>query len=433
MDTNWTMFVVLALITGIAVWTGKAWFRRWFNPLSIYSAIWGFCLCNYELRLIQYEPISSLAWFYIFLAWASLFLGAGCAFLLLGLRSRGKQAIVAINMDRLRVAIVVLTCIGAVELISQLLAIKGQFGNPFSALVTDAGEIYAARTENELSAVSYVGAFSLAACAMAGIYTARRGRLTLVGTAPLITISLQLIAVMGRTGLGMGAVLFLATLLYTPPGQKFTILKWQRVLGTAIGMLLVGSFTLVSSVRRLNVSFPGITPAMEDISTYVPFFPSIYSNFSATPVAFSLYLSSPSDLKEGHWGTYTFAPVLRLLSHMGFETKVPAHEENYYTPVPINTSTYLKNLYSDFGPSGVVLFPLGLGFLIAMFTIQISRVANPVSLVLLANLYMLAVFAFSFDFMLLGAWYISTVCSVAAGMWCRSGSVRSIAAVASTP
>ncbi len=417
------MAVMLAVITTASVTVGKCWFRHWFNPLSIYSALWGLCLFNYELRLIQYETISRLAWAYILIAWVNLFIGAGVVVLLAPTAHSLESVKFRVCMKRLRNIIVMLTLIGIAGLLSQLLAIQHQFGNPLVALIANASEVYGARTANELSGLSYAGAISFAACALAGVYTARLGRFSLVAAAPLSIMALQMVSVMGRTGLGMAAVLFVSSLVYTPRNVKFTIPRWQKACGCAVAIVLIGSFILVSSIRHLNVNFPGITPSMENVSEVVPFFPSIYSNFSATPVAFSLYLDSPQEKTSTAWGTYTFAPVLRLLSRLGFRTTVPPYEENYYTPVPMNTSTYLKNIHSDFGVSGIVIFPLILGLAAALLIVQSQQSPSIIGIILLANLFVIIVFAFAFDFMLLGDWYISTAVGLASAALARRPSV----------
>src|SRR5271167_1000186 len=76
MEANWSAIVFLLLVTGVAVCVSKAWTKRWFNPLSLYSFVWGVCLTLYELRLIQYYDVSRTAWTFVILAWASLYLGA---------------------------------------------------------------------------------------------------------------------------------------------------------------------------------------------------------------------------------------------------------------------------------------------------------------------------------------------------------------------
>lgn len=415
MDANWLMVALLSLISSIAIYVGRMLFKRWFNPLSIYSAIWGFCLCNYELRLIQYYPISTTAWTYIALAWMSLYLGAATALLLSSRRDSAVIPVFRVNLTLLKRMVFALSVLGAVGLVGQLIAVSRQFGNPLIALIVNSGDVYGARISGELSGLNYIGDCSFAACTLAGIYTARVARITVVAMAPITLVALQLLALAGRTGLGVAAILLMVSFVYTPRPLRFQISKWQGIVGTAlIVTLLAGSFILVSSVRHLDGNFPGITPAMEEISTYVPPFPSLYSNFSATPVALSLYLSSSQENRTGFWGMYTAAPVWRFLSHLGFRTEVAPYEENYYTPVPMNTGTYLKNVHSDFGFAGILLFPYLLGWATTFFIIRASVTPTLLGLVVLSNVFVLVVFSFAFNFMLLGDWYIALVVDVVA-------------------
>src|SRR5260370_22908577 len=180
-------------------------------------------------------------------------------------------------------------------------------------------------------------------------------------------------------------------------------------------ILVGGVFFLVSSIRSLDVDFPGITPAMEKITEYVPFFPSLFSSFSATPVVFSMYLSTPFKNNTGLWGTYTFAPIFRFLSRLGFQTAVPAHEENYYTPVPMNVGTYLKNVHSDFGFAGILIFPFLLGAVTTLLIVRSSVMPRVAALAALSHLCVVIVFSFWFNLMLLGDWYIGLAVSVLAG------------------
>lgn len=131
---------------------------------------------------------------------------------------------------------------------------------------------------------------------------------------------------------------------------------------------------------------------------------------------------------------YTFAPIFRLLSRLGFPTSVPPYEENYWTPFPVNTSTYLKNLHSDFGPSGILFCPFILGAAVASLILQTRRRPRLLGLVLLANIYVLIIFSFSYNFMLSGDWYIASLASVLAAIaveWGRApGSLRHLSHVA---
>jgi len=174
---------------------------------------------------------------------------------------------------------------------------------------------------------------------------------------------------------------------------------------------LVGGFFAVSLTRSLQVDFPGRTDAIDTISEYFPIFPSLYSNFSAPPVALSTYLASPE--KQGPWGAYTLAPILRFISKFGFPVYVQPYEENYYTPVPTNNNTYLKNIHSDFGLTGIVLFPFFLG--IASVVLSLKAHGNLVPKLLFANLCVYVAFSVLYSVTVLGDWFIGLIVGIIAG------------------
>jgi oligosaccharide repeat unit polymerase len=421
MEANWPALILLLFVTGIAVYIGRLWFKRWFNPLSLYSAIWGFCLCNYELRLIQYEPISRLAWCYIAIAWVFLYLGAATAISVTDSGSTDNRSIrISADLEKVRKGILVLVLVSIIALVDQLRAIQKEFGNPLVAIFVNSNDIYASRISNEISWLPYAGSCVYAACALAGLYTARIGKVTLVAISAIVVAAIQNTSGMGRTGLGIAAIFFMVPYVYAPQRKVLFLRRWKRNLAVALAaVILLAGFVTVSSIRGLQVDFPGNTPELDVISSYVPIFPSLYSNFSATPVAFSLYLSAPEENHVGTWGMYTFAPILRLLSRLGFPTKVPAYEENYYTPVPMNTDTYLKNIHSDFGPTGILLFPFTLGALSTFLVRRMTSKPTLTGLMVLSSLYVIIGFSFAFNLMLLGDWYIATFSAVLVSFFVR--------------
>lgn len=415
MEANWSMAILMVALTGVAVCVGRVWLKRWFNPLSSYSAIWGFCLFNYELKLVQYYPIRSIAWIYIAVAWIGLYFGAAAVLLIYPRVSQSSVNRLPVDLIRLKKGILILSVVGAAGVLGQLFDVMRTFGGGIGSILLNANDIYVARISNELSGLPYAGAFSLAACALAGVHVAKTGKFTFATLIPVALVALQLLFLMGRGALGLAAVMFLASALHTPRDPGARAPQWQRIAGIVlIATMLGGVFAVVSSVRGLGVDYPGITPAMDRISEYVPVAPSIYSNFSATPVAFSMYLSSPEVSKHGFWGMYTFAPIFRLLSRVGFPTAVPHYEEDYWTPFPMNGSTYLKNLHSDFGPAGIVIFPILLGAVTTALILRIRARPRLLDLVILTNLYVIVVFSFGMDFMLSGDWWIAIGTSILA-------------------
>ncbi len=408
MEANWAMIVILALAAGAAVYLSRLWFRRWFNPLSAYSALWGICLISYEFRLIQYYPISPTAWFYIVAAWVSLYVGALTAFLLVGHPKAPSTASGGPSLKLLRTGLILISAVGFVAVARQAQILTQEFGDVFTAILSNGNDIYLGKLSGDLAFFPYVAGALYAGCTLAGVYTARIGRPTLVASIPVILLALNNAFSMVRAGVIMAAFLFLTAFLYTPRERGFRIKKWQSLAGIVVAIVVFfGGFLVVSTTRGLGVDFPGITPAMDRISEYVPFFPSVYSNLSATPVALSLYLSAPEESKDGGWGEYAFAPPLRILSKTGLVDERPRYEEDYYTPVPMNTSTYLKNVDSDFGLPGIVCFPYILGFLMTFLVLNLERVPKLTYVVLLSNLYLLILSSFAVNLMVLGDWYIS--------------------------
>jgi oligosaccharide repeat unit polymerase len=417
MEANWSLIAFIAFATAIAVYVGRMCFQRWFNPLSLYSAIWGFCLFMYELKLIQYYPVSREAWFYIATAWISLYLGAFTV--LVASRQASSRSIPPrpINLRLLKKAIVILSVIGGVAVARQMQVVSREFGGLLTAIFVGGNDIYLAKLDNELAFFPYVGACLYAGCTLSGVYTAAMGRPTVLALAPIVLLALSSALSMTRAGVIMAAFLFLVAFLHSPREHPFRVKKWRAMLGAGAAVaLLSGGFILVSATRGLGGSFPGTTPAMQSIEEYIPFFPSVYSNFSATPVALSMYLSTPEEWNTGSWGQYTFAPVLRILSRTRLVRDRPRFEEDYDTPVPTNTSTYLKNLDSDFGFAGIVLFPYILGFAMTLLISGIAQSPKVTSIIVLSNLYLIIIGSFAVNLMVLGDWYISLIVGVIVGV-----------------
>jgi oligosaccharide repeat unit polymerase len=412
------MIVVLLMGTIASGYLGRHLYRRWLNPLSIYSFIWGLCLISYELRLLQYYAISGTAWLYIGLAWCSFHLGAGTAFLWVDHNTGATPAYSHFNFRRLRTAIIILCFLGIIVILSQIIVLRREFGSVLDAVLFHSNDIYLGRTGGEFSFFPYVGACLFAANSLSGAYTAKTGRISCLSVVPMLLEAVNAIFGMARGGVLIAGFLFATSFLLTPRTQRSSIkmTRFAYGVGLLIVSLVVGEVSFVNSTRRLQTDFPGKTNAMEVISEYVPPAPSLYSNVSATVVAFSLYLDSPKSSRTGFWGMNTFAPIYRLLAKLGFPTQVPIYEENYYTPVPMNTSTYLKDVDSDFGLSGVAVFPYCLGLATSFLALRIATSSRLVHIVLLSHLALIITASFAINLMFTGDWPISVLVGVVASL-----------------
>ncbi|MGC2194105.1 MAG: O-antigen polymerase, partial [Terriglobales bacterium] len=407
----------MLIITICGIVGGRIALNRWFNHLTAYSAIWGSILILVQSRLIAYSPVSGMGWLYIFSAWLCLFLGS---FTALGIRGRvaRQQSVNGQSLKRLRFIIWSFTLIGLIGIILQAVAVVHEFGNLAAAIVVQANDLYHARLDNpELGGASYVGAFCPAACTFAGMYAARVGKFGITPLMPLFVVVFSGILVMGRAGMVVAGIWFTSAFLLTPR-PPIKVHRWQVAVAVVLsGAVLVGGFVLINATRGLGLDFPGLSPAMERASDTLPVLPSLFFYYTGPVVGFSDYLAHPDRNPHAFWGMYTFAPLLRFAARLGADTSVPPYEESYFTPRDINIMTYLKNIHSDFGGTGVLLFPYMLGAVMTWLRLRLDEKFDPVYVVLLAHAYVVIMFSFAYNPMSQGVWYISLILGVAACYW----------------
>jgi oligosaccharide repeat unit polymerase len=160
---------------------------------------------------------------------------------------------------------------------------------------------------------------------------------------------------------------------------------------------------------------------MEKIADYVPSAPSLYFYVTGPIAGFNEYLRHRDQEVGSFWGRYTFAPIYRVLSKLGLPTAVPQigqFSEWYYVPEPINVTTYLKEVYSDFGGLGIAAFPLLLGVFLSFLHLTLENQWTTTKIVLLSHFQVVILWSFFYNFMLTGTWLLSLVAAfVAAVRW----------------
>ncbi len=397
-----------------AILAGRVILRGWFNHLVYYSISWGASILLFLFGLIQYHSITTETWIYIFLAWCSLFLGT----IAVRLTYETNKLIGnghfrdANHLGRL---IWVFTLIGSLTLIFQIRQAITEFGGILVAIVEHGNDLYLQRTSGETFELSYVGAFSYASCCLAGTYTARVGRLKWIAVVPFTVVLLNSVFSMGRLPLIESCLLFGTSFLGTPRTQHFRLSKLQLWIGLAVALVIVlGGIFLVGQMRGLGLQYSGTSVTMEKIADYVPSAPSLYFYTTAPIAGFNAYLSHRNQEVGSFWGRYTFAPFYRVLSRLGLSTEVPQVEEPYYVPEPINVSTYLKNVYSDFGPVGIVTFPLVLAVFLSFLHLALENQRTTTKIVVLSHFQVVILFSVFYNLMLTGAWLLSLLVSVVA-------------------
>ena len=391
---------------------------RWVNHLSLYSTVWTAMLLTLSLNLIHYHHIVLEAWIYIFVAWVAIYLGT--AIVKLGFPAPARGPFPELNMTRLRNAILILSTAGLAS--SAVLAyniVRALATNGLLAALTEYGnQIYSLRFEGEVSGLMYLVFLPYAGCVLAGIYTARLGRLTLVAALPLFAMLIDGIFSMQRAGMVFGTFLLVSSYLLTPKVSKLRVAKWQKI-GVISAFLI--AFIGVTAQRGGALSIEGETDTLATAGDYVPVLPSLYFYASCQIPCFSEYLKHPEEDGKALWGRYMFASIYRFLSKFGFDTYVPYYQNFYYTPEPVNVGTYLRELHRDFGGTAIFIFP----FLLGLSITALERHGPTVgSLVLLSFLYLVAFFSFNMDFIGSGGWYFPLPIALLVGAAVRSRRAR---------
>lgn len=394
------MTFVLLMLWGSGMLVVARWIcGRWFNHLSLYTIMWTVSLLALELRLLAYHTIIFEAWLYIFVAWVSIYLGTAIG----RLASPGclVRKFPDLKMNQLRNVIVLLSLAGFVSsaILAWNIVLALGTGDIVSALMERGNDIYAMRFEGEVSGIMYLVFLPYAGCVLAGVYTARLGRIVPSSTLPLLAMLVDGILSMQRAGMAIGAMLFAFSYVVTPKVSKLQVTQRQK---TILGSAVLGFVVLVTAGRGGVAIFEGESATLARAGDSVSILPSLYLYASAPVACFSEYLKHPENDGKALWGRYMFASIYRFLSKFGFDTYVPYYQPFYDTPVPVNVGTYLREVHRDFGGSAIFLYPFFLGLSIALLE---SRGPGLYSAVLLSFLYLVVAFSIDLNFVGGGGWY----------------------------
>jgi oligosaccharide repeat unit polymerase len=373
---------------------------RWFNHLSLYSFVWSVSVLALQSHLIAYHAVVPEAWFHIFVAWLAIYAGTAIFRLASPPAPVAKREFPNLNMSRLRDVILVFSLAGFASTAVLAVNIVRRLNlGLILALMQQANQIYSLRFNGEVSGLTYVVFLPYAGCVLAGIYAARLGRVTLIGTMPLVAMLLDGIVSMQRAGILYGILLFSFSYFFTPKSAKLLVPTWQKIAVTGAALL---AFLLVTFHRGGTPVYAGEQETLVRAGDVVSILPPLYLYASGPIVCFSEYLKHPEEDGKDLWGRYMFASIYRFLSKFGADTYVPYYQHFYNTPIPVNTGTYLREIYADFGAVGIFAFPFTLGLVIPLLEAG-SR--GTFSVIALSFLYVVIALSFTLNFVGSGGWY----------------------------
>lgn len=413
--------IVCLGFTGVI--TGRLLFNRWFNHLSLYSLIWGTGLALFELRLIDYYPLSSEVWMVIGYAWIAFVVGSATLVLARNVveGSHGTDISSPTSSFRLepRIIIIFIVIFSGIALLAVLRRwsiLIDRFGSIIGVLLSG-DVIYRLRVRGELAGtIPYLPSFALAAVYLAGLYSAHTGRIKLLVLLPLSIIIMDDIAQAGRAKMLIGGILFLSAYLLATPGPARVksvpiIGKWKRLLTLGLVLaLLVAAAEFVRSYRGVGERFYGMSKELSKIERNSFITPSVYLYLSSHPGVFNAYWKA--DDEHVFPGSNTFAPLFRILARLGLADSAPHFTRFYNIPIQSNTGTYLRELHADFGVGGILVVPYALGFFCTILWFQSRRQTRAASIAWLAHLYVIVAFSYLYQVTRVGEWSVSLMASL---------------------
>jgi oligosaccharide repeat unit polymerase len=394
-----TIFILLILGT-LGVLIGRFAFGRWFNHVSLYTAIWGSMLGLFEIRLINYYPLQIETWIIIAVGWFAFM--AGSLTVTVARRALGSAheredrltnpLLAETNLRRVKTILLSLNIVSFLAAAHSLYIVSQMFGGLTNALALG-NLLYSYRVLEGLpGAIPYLSSLVFPAALLGGYYTSRSGKLTLVALLPLLVVIMVDIANMGRANIFVGGFLFSAAYFLTPrmeiapaqsPRSKFR--RFAVLLIVAI--IVAGGAELVRSSRKPTETFAGSTRTLLNLRTASFITPSIYLYFSSHFGVLNQYLKHGGE--NTPIGGHTFSSVYKILEKLGFDTHVETYQTPYRTPVRTNTGTYLRELHGDFGIPGLIIGPFVLGLLTSIFWYRVLMRQTFVDLAIAALLFVI--------------------------------------------
>ncbi len=414
------IFLILIIFALPGILLGKYIFKRYFNPLTVYTAIWYGMINLYYLKLIRYDDLRMETWLFIAGAYLSMLLGSVTYFMSknfldakLNIKTHKLEKVQIFSDDGIviKYAIIVFSIIGFISAFQHWFVLINKYGSLLGVLLK-APEIYRLRVEGKIKGViPYIHTFSYVAVFLSAIYTAYKNKFTFLTFLPLIAVFIKELANVGRSNILLAVILFISTYFVFKSFYAYHFGKQEKkVFRNVVALLLILGIFIASSAfmrafRGTVETFSGTSRALSSYKENLLISPSIYLYLSAHLGVFNKYLELEAE--QSAFAQYTFQPVYNLLTKLGMiNKKMRFYHKGYYIPVWTNSGTYLREMHADFGIFGILLMPYLLGLLATKFWISFFEKGSLVSLIVLIQIFTILIFSFFLTVTRFGVWYI---------------------------
>jgi oligosaccharide repeat unit polymerase len=370
------IFIFFFLLTLL----GKYLFKKWFNNLSLLSAVWFVLLFSYEARLLPYFPLSSYTWFVVITS-ISVFL-VGVLTVFAARRTQGlDNAVTEKGADLMHIfddkgkilkyAILITGTIGLANAIHSWIILLSMYGGVAQVFLS-ANEIYRMRLNSNIEGfIPYLQVFSLIGIILSGMYSAYKNRISLLTLIPLFGYILKSLALFARIGMLLALVCFISSYIITKIYLHKNLISVVRfrlrsflVIVMVFVFVLLGA-SLVKSFRGTYERYKGADPILKSMSDNIFLSPSIYLYLSSHIGVFNQYLIQEKE--KTRFGETTFSAVYNFLAKFELTERAAFDKQGYYIPMWTNSGTFLRDLHADYGEVGMFIFIYLLGLLSTYF------------------------------------------------------------------
>ncbi|MCB1045530.1 MAG: oligosaccharide repeat unit polymerase [Acidobacteria bacterium] len=384
--------ITILIVTGLLIKLTDHEFRQPYHPLKLYLAIWGLGLGLASLPLVDYTPITSAGWIAASLG-AIAFSGGilttswGCP------RQPSDLTIDTQLLSRILVYSTVVGCLGTVL---QAMFLERSFG--LDVYLTDPVE--ARRLHTHIPIWGYLDLVNTVNVAAVALYWQKTGRPRLFMWLTLASATASALLTTDRTRFFL--MLIWAELV---AGSRNPRRRYLRI--GIVAVILIGYFSVIGDhyERSYLERFQHIIHLPKPLKILAD--PYIYYTSSFT--AMGQLVDQPSTMLMGK---SSFAPIVHVASAVWDIEQAPLVGEFTYVPMEVNTYTYLRQFYADFGWLGIVLGP----YLCGLFCgwTEVKRRNNPtVGWSLLAALmgYCCVISTFENLFIQEAIWFLAVICA----------------------
>lgn len=409
---------IAVIIFLISLVIGRLLFSRLFNHISLYSFVWFIIVFLFDQRLIRYNPISISTWLIILLAYLSFLLGVLSAYT--AVKINNEKKIFLINNEDyfnscwfrddaklLMKLVIVLGFIGILVAVQNWYVLLKKFGNVQTVLL-NASLVYKMRVQRTIEGqIPYLFTLSYVAVFFAAVYSAFKNKITLVTIIPFLGVILKEMSQSARAGILNAVLLFISTFLifrfFKSEKKRQKLSNKNLMLGTIILVaLVIVSVTLVKITRVTNEKIKGASTQLNKLETNAFVSPTIYLYFSGHIGTLDKVLKAEERSKLPAEKTLTM--FYSTIAKFDLVKRPKDHDKGYFIPVWINTGTFLREIYSDYGIIGTLLVPYLLGLLTTIYWFRFMRTGNFIDLVILSHLYVVIGFSFVIFSVRLATW-----------------------------